>query len=280
MLAHVKILSLWEVAHYWHGYDPRVSLTHHLPLKVRDTLLVFSQEFGNSLSIRVEQDQAYKLEIFKAAPKLTARHYRHSFKQAIDKKVFGKRFFSHMFITRSQLARWCVSKNEPLPKFWFPDNDKFPYNAEGDLTDEITANGSYKVQVLYDDRPKSANNGVPQVQTIAALVNENTVQADHDITNSIKDKLGGITKQRVIAAFEGLHFDSDAKWGKALASPPDWLKECRVTKGNKSTSATWNPVLIAAALFDKGVSIKKLDAVFVGLSEWTEEWSDISAIFR
>ena len=191
MLAHVKVLSLWEVAHYWHDFDPRVSQTHHLPLKVRDTLLVFSMEFGSSLSIRVEQDKAYMLEIYNAAPRFTARHYRHSFKNAIDKKVFGKRFFSNMFITRSQLARWCISKNESLPKFWFPDNDKFPYNADGDISDEITANGRYKVQLLYDDRTIPSSSEAPQVQPIVATVNENAVkaaQASHAAMNAIKEK--------------------------------------------------------------------------------------------
>lgn len=189
MLVHVKILSMWEVAHYWHDFDPRISQTHHLPLKVRDTLLVFSMEFGSSLSIRVEQDKAYMLEIYQAAPKLTARHYRHSFKKAIDKKIFGKRFFSNMFITRSQLARWCISKNEPLPKFWFPDNDKFPYNADGDLTDEITANGRYKVHILYDDRPKQTSSEALKEQPISTTVSENAVkaaQASHAATNTIK----------------------------------------------------------------------------------------------
>lgn len=191
MLAHVKILSLWEVAHYWHDCDPRASQTHHLPLKVRDTLLVFSMEFGSSLSLRVEQDKAYLLEFINTAPRFTARHYRHSFKNAIAKKVFGKRFFSKMTISRSQLARWCLSKNELLPKFRFPDNDKFPYNAEGDLTDEITANGRYKVQLLYDDRAKPSSSEESQEQPIAATVNENASkagQASHAPTNAIKDR--------------------------------------------------------------------------------------------
>lgn len=191
MLAHVKIFSLWEVAHYWHDFDPRVSQTHHLPLKVRDTLLVFSMEFGSSLSLRVEQDKAYMLEIANAAPRFTARHYRHSFKKAIEKKVFGKRFFSKMYISRSQLARWCINKNEPLPKFWFPDNDKFPYIVNGDLTDEITASGRYKVQLLYDDRKKSSGSEAPQEQPIVATVNENAIkaaQASHAATNAIKDR--------------------------------------------------------------------------------------------
>lgn len=191
MLAHVKILFLWEVAHYWHDFDPRSSQTHHLPLKVRDTLLVFSMEFGRSLSLRVEQDKAYMLELAKAAPRFTARHYRYSFKNAIDKKVFGKRFFSKIYISRSQLARWCISNNELLPKFWFPDNDKFPYLEEGDLIDEISAGGRYKVQLLYDDRPKAPTNEVPQEQAIPATVNENAVkaaQASHAPMNTIKDR--------------------------------------------------------------------------------------------
>lgn len=90
-----------------------------------------------------------------------------------------------------------------------------------------------------------------------------------------------ITKQQVINAFEGLHFNRD-KWGKYLADPPDWLVECRVTPGvqGRKESATWNPVLIAAALFDKGVIIKKLNAVFVHLNNWADEWREKSASFR
>lgn len=191
MLAHVKILSLWEIAHYWHDCDPRTSQTHNLPLKVRDTLLVFSTEFRNSLSIRVEKEKAYQLEIINKAPRFTARHYRHSFQKAINKRVFGIRFFSKMYISRSQLARWCVKNNEPLPTFWFPDNDKFPYKADGDLADEITDGGRYLVQLLYDDRPKPIDGEAAKEQPIATTVNENAVkaaQASHAATNAIKDR--------------------------------------------------------------------------------------------
>ncbi|CAH1070402.1 hypothetical protein [Candidatus Nitrotoga sp. 1052] len=89
----------------------------------------------------------------------------------------------------------------------------------------------------------------------------------------------GITKNSVINAFEGLHFDRD-QWIRALANVPNWLKDCRVTpgkRGNNKTSATWNPALIAVALLDKNVPIRKLDSVFVRLREWAEEWNDASA---
>ena len=69
-------------------------------------------------------------------------------------------------------------------------------------------------------------------------------------------------------------------WSKNLATPPKWLIDCRVALGNKSISALWNPVLIAAALRDKGIQLKKLDAVFVSLRDWSDEWREVSAIFR
>lgn len=91
----------------------------------------------------------------------------------------------------------------------------------------------------------------------------------------------GIKKSDVIVAFQGLHFDYD-HWGKNLASPPKWLKECRVTPGvrGKQISATWNPVQIAAALLDKGIQIQRLDAVFVSLNDWATEWRKASDYFR
>ncbi len=92
----------------------------------------------------------------------------------------------------------------------------------------------------------------------------------------------GITKRKVAIVFADLHF-SYGRWMKNLASPPNWLltEGIRVAKGNKKTSATWNPVLIAVALFDKPkITIRQLDAVFVALSDWGDEWREASEGFR
>jgi hypothetical protein len=50
--------------------------------------------------------------------------------------------------------------------------------------------------------------------------------------------------------------------------------------GTKATSSLWNPVEIAVALLDKGIPIKKLDTVFVGLRDWSDEWKEKSEYFR
>jgi len=95
----------------------------------------------------------------------------------------------------------------------------------------------------------------------------------------------GITKQQVINAFEGIHFERK-QWSNALGkSIPNWLKACQAMpgkQGDNKTSATWNPVLIAAALYGengKGISREKLNAVFNRLKEWREEWQEVSAQF-
>lgn len=100
-----------------------------------------------------------------------------------------------------------------------------------------------------------------------------------DTQSAPKEKARGMTKQRVANTFNGLHFDYD-HWKKYLASPPLWLKECRVAPGSKKASALWNPVQIAIALLDKNISLRQLDTVFVGLKDWSEEWREQSAQLR
>jgi hypothetical protein len=79
----------------------------------------------------------------------------------------------------------------------------------------------------------------------------------------------GITKQRIISAFEGLYFHTSAQWNRALTNVPDWLEPSIVMRGkpgNNKQSTLWNPVGIAIALSENGISINKLDSVFVGLA--------------
>lgn len=90
----------------------------------------------------------------------------------------------------------------------------------------------------------------------------------------------GITKNAVIGAFEGLHYNAD-QWKKLLGDQDrKWLQPARVARGDSNTSALWNPTTIALALLDKEIPIKKLDAVFVSLNDWSDEWREKSAYFR
>lgn len=187
-LVHIKNLSMWEIAHYWHGFDPRASTSHKIPLAVRDTLVVLAKWCGDSVSYRVEKDNAFRYDLAQQLPRFTARHFRHAFQKARDTKIFGKRFFNGMFISRSYLARMCIQHNEPLPAFWFPDNEKYPFKLEGDISDETTEDGRFKLAVVYDDR-KSATASSENLADASVTVTVNAAkaaQAKHAPINEIK----------------------------------------------------------------------------------------------
>lgn len=189
MLVHIKNLSIWEIAHYWHDYDPRATGTHTIPLKVRDTLLVLATYYSKKLFLRVDKDKLFMLDVYNKSARLTGRHYRNVFKKAIDNKTFGKRFFSNMFISRSQLAHWCLDHKEPMPQFWFPDNERYPYESREQLQDEISVNGRYKLVLLYDHTEKPSSESQTKSNSGAATVSENAVKAasaKHAVTNAIK----------------------------------------------------------------------------------------------
>ena len=87
-------------------------------------------------------------------------------------------------------AQWCLKTKEPFPAFWFPDNEKYPFKETGDMSDEITSNGRFKVQLLYDDTT-TATDTAGQGQSVIASVNENAARAanaKHASTNSIKER--------------------------------------------------------------------------------------------
>ena len=153
--------------------------------------------------------------------------------------------------------------NDELPVY--EPNKKARYKSK-------TVQGVYE-EVYWNDLNTWLGSNEPRLGYI--FQDPDTLVADK------QENFRGLTKQQVMSAFEGTHFDFD-HWGRNLASPPDWLKDCRVSKGSRSTrtSALWNPVQIAVALYDKQISIKKLDAIFVWLKDWIDEWQEASVLFR
>lgn len=188
MLVHIKSLSLWEIAHYWHDCDPRLSSTHDIPLKVRDTLLVLIKNPNKRITVFTEKQNAYLFKFLRYIKKSCKETFLQTLQNSMDKKVFDKRLFSSMFVTRNALARWCIENNEPLPKFWFPDNDKYPY----DLDDENPIEDAYRYEfLLVHDATKKTDPGSEVKQLVSPSVSSNAskaANAKHAGTNAIKDR--------------------------------------------------------------------------------------------
>ncbi|SEP79914.1 hypothetical protein [Nitrosomonas ureae] len=188
MLVHIKTLSLWEIAHYWHDCDPKAPGSHQIPLKVRDTLLVLIKTPNKKISVFVEKRRAYLLKLLRYIQEICTESFLQNLQNSIDKKVFEKRLFNSMFLTRNSLARWCFENNEPLPKFWFPDNDKYPYDLDDD--EEIEDSGRYKFLVVYDETKKVDSELEVKRSTPITVTNNaaKAAKAKHAPTNAVKDR--------------------------------------------------------------------------------------------
>ncbi|MBX3617444.1 hypothetical protein [Nitrosomonas sp.] len=187
MLVHVNTLSLWEIAHYWHDCDPRLSSTHQIPLEVRDTLLVLIKTPSKKFSVYVEKRNAYLFKIFRYIQEVCTESFLQNLQKSIDNKLFDKRLFNSMLITRNTLACWCIENNEPLPKFWFPDNDMYPYDLENQ---EMEGADRYEFLMVYDGvRKRDSESEVKQ--SVSLSVSSNAIKAarvKHAPRNAVKDR--------------------------------------------------------------------------------------------
>ena len=139
---------------------------------------------------------------------------------------------------------------------------------------ELIVNGSVEI----NDLNKWLESNDYKFNFDASLLSKENIQ---DISNNISGP-PAVPKVKIAAAFQALHYSYE-QWNKYLASPPDWLKPCRTSKGSRGRSggALWNPVQIGLCLLDKEIPIKTLDFAFHShLNSWASVWKEKTAIFR
>lgn len=189
-----------------------------------------------------------------------------------------------------RFAGWPMDMVGEAPASWqaemLRDNDApgltFPCTPN-ELVDFVDSEaGDMFASLFVPDYFRKAVKALADTKANSAAVEQVPPAADANTATAKVNNL--LTKGQMTAAFEDLHYNAD-QWSKYLASPPPWLVECRKAKGSKTASALWNPVEIAIALTvpKRGISVQKLDAVFVAhcfLKQWVEEWRKASDYLR
>lgn len=91
-----------------------------------------------------------------------------------------------------------------------------------------------------------------------------------------------VTTGDIAFAFDGLRW-TELQWRKTLGNKPKWLAQCVAIPGQQGVSETrWNPVLIGAALVEKGVSQRSVRARFQTkpqLQPWLDSWRTHEATY-
>jgi hypothetical protein len=91
-----------------------------------------------------------------------------------------------------------------------------------------------------------------------------------------------VTTGDVAHAFNGLRRWDEKAWKDTLGSPPKWLQACIATPGRRGIHETrWNPVLIGAALVNRGHAkqnnIRAKFQTMPQLKPWLDSWKTYEA---
>ncbi|MGH8403837.1 MAG: hypothetical protein ACRESO_10630, partial [Gammaproteobacteria bacterium] len=140
-------LSVWEIAHRWHGVDPNTTDPNNLPLRVQDTLRTLSlalltQEIPASdpsgLDFGLRSDgPRYDHWLAHASPMERARGYEaviadhtREHHEAVaglevctEQRRYDRAKLDSVFISMMGIQRFCEQEYVPLPEFWFPGGE-------------------------------------------------------------------------------------------------------------------------------------------------------------
>lgn len=125
MLHVISELSLWEISHYWHGFNPNQTNPKCLPVEVEKTLRALAASTSRGVYFRCLPRSVYH-EAFSdsaLAYKILVRSIQRKLRSAYYYRRYNKKFLDGLSMHRIALARWCKTTGVPLPEFWFPPSD-------------------------------------------------------------------------------------------------------------------------------------------------------------
>jgi hypothetical protein len=148
MALNLDKLSLWELAHRWHGYDPHgLGDPRKVPLEVKDTLRILAKEIADeSLYSTWRLDREAELIPIKSAwwrkpPRLAVADYREEWDQCIRHNVIDRAFLESVEIPIWELEYWCKENQVPMPEFWVRSRgmrgNQFPLPGTAPFEDEV-----------------------------------------------------------------------------------------------------------------------------------------------
>lgn len=127
ILQEVNRLSIWDLSHYWHGFNPQKSTPSRLPLDVQKTIRALTLKASKSLYLRCTVNGFVHRKLIDAEDQIAIswvrRLYKREFDFAIKGKKYKRSFLSDISISRKSVLIWCKKNNFEPPKFWFRDDD-------------------------------------------------------------------------------------------------------------------------------------------------------------
>ncbi len=162
-LKQVERLSIWDISHYWHDFNPLTSSPSKLPLRVQKTIRALAQKASQSLVLRCGgKGLIYKTLTGpdKQVPlSYVRRLYRREFNYAIEGRKYKKSFLGRINMSRVGVLVWCKENGIKPPTFWFSEDDPLLAKSAAELDRKLTSEeiDLYGFIVLFGEEPKPAD---------------------------------------------------------------------------------------------------------------------------
>lgn len=203
-LKQVDRLSIWDISHYWHDFNPLTSSPSQLPLEVQKTIRALAQKASKSLHLRFGgKGLVYKTLTGpdKQIPlSYVRRAYRREFKYAIEGRKYKKKFLGNINMSRAGVLIWCKENGIKPPTFWFSDDDPMLAKPVEELGRKLTPEeiDQYGLVVLFDDEQQSADESMRMSSDIDLSEDHPDFKAKDSI---IKDALSKMNQANAKARF-------------------------------------------------------------------------------
>lgn len=122
----LSYLSVWEICHRWHGFNPNNADPENLPFEIQDSLRFLSRLIlAGSIPLldevfttkpEAQSMNRYDLLMFET-PEIPKAYEECVFHRKYDKSILDA-----YLINQADLFRCCVMNDLPYPDFWFDDN--------------------------------------------------------------------------------------------------------------------------------------------------------------
>lgn len=167
-------LSMWEIAHRWHGYDPRPPWWKPfrlLPLPVKETIRSMMDALltGNleSVNITLEKDPGTN----ELPKEFYIRHHLDAIYACIAGQAYPKALIQLAAFDAWSFKRWCLQQNLSAPEFWtslkqLPDVVEAEFEG-GDGVNALEQTSSERTTDRDQLQPRTSRIDKQSVQAVA-----------------------------------------------------------------------------------------------------------------
>lgn len=159
-LKTINRLSLWDISHYWHGFNPLKTSPSRLPIEVQKSIRALALKASKNLQLRCTTKGLIYKSLTDPDNELplsyVRRAYRREFKYAIEGRKYKKSFLTNINMSRSGVLIWCKENNFKPPAFWFADDDPILKKSVEELDKKLTPEEieKYGMVTLFSEEPR------------------------------------------------------------------------------------------------------------------------------